>query len=168
MKKGKKREETESPVRWTRGNEAKNLSKKTLKNKQEHADAEGKRKRKENGKAKVVDLEEDDDESYYAEMNEKQYEKNEKVKNVKKQKVTSVLKGRAIVRPLFEAVRGLSPQRKKVIREMGFGDLIDFPIVDILTKLAFFVVDILNTKKNGVRGSNARHTEYSKNSKTSS
>nr|GEX59461.1 peptidase C48, SUMO/sentrin/Ubl1 [Tanacetum cinerariifolium] len=30
---------------------------------------------------------------------------------------------------------------------MGFGDLIDFPIVEIPTKLAFYVVDILNTRK---------------------
>ncbi|GKA84341.1 peptidase C48, SUMO/sentrin/Ubl1, partial [Tanacetum coccineum] len=41
--------------------------------------------------------------------------------------------------------RGLSPERKKVIREMGFRDLIEFPIFEIPTKLAFYVVDILNT-----------------------
>ncbi|GJU16900.1 hypothetical protein Tco_1144866 [Tanacetum coccineum] len=57
-----------------------------------------------------------------------------------------------VKKPLFEAVCGLSPQRKKVIREMGFGDLIDFPIVDILTKLAFFVIDIPNTKKMALEG----------------
>ncbi|GJV36658.1 peptidase C48, SUMO/sentrin/Ubl1 [Tanacetum coccineum] len=43
-------------------------------------------------------------------------------------------------------MRGLSPERKKVIREMGFGDLIEFPIFEIPTKLAFYFVDILNTK----------------------
>ncbi|GJS85224.1 peptidase C48, SUMO/sentrin/Ubl1 [Tanacetum coccineum] len=42
-------------------------------------------------------------------------------------------------------MRGLSPERKKVIKEMGFGDLIEFPIFEIPTKLAFYVVDILNT-----------------------
>ncbi|GJU32123.1 hypothetical protein Tco_1175712 [Tanacetum coccineum] len=42
-------------------------------------------------------------------------------------------------------MRGLSPERKKVITEMGFGDLIEFPIFEIPTKLAFYVVDILNT-----------------------
>ncbi|GKB32533.1 hypothetical protein Tco_0871934 [Tanacetum coccineum] len=50
-----------------------------------------------------------------------------------------VLKGRATVRLLFEAMRGLTPQRKRVVKEMGFGNLIDFPIVEIPTKLAFYV-----------------------------
>ncbi|GKF00604.1 hypothetical protein Tco_0027527, partial [Tanacetum coccineum] len=44
-------------------------------------------------------------------------------------------------------MRGLTPQRKRVVTEMGFGSLIDFPIVGIQTKLAFYVVDILNTRK---------------------
>ncbi|GJU39460.1 peptidase C48, SUMO/sentrin/Ubl1 [Tanacetum coccineum] len=44
-------------------------------------------------------------------------------------------------------MRGLTPQRKRVVREMGFGNLVDFPIVEIPTKLAFYVVDILNTRK---------------------
>ncbi|GJR99814.1 hypothetical protein Tco_0316323 [Tanacetum coccineum] len=42
-------------------------------------------------------------------------------------------------------MRGLSPERKKVIREMGFEDLIEFLIFKIPTKLVFYVVDILNT-----------------------
>nr|GEW38229.1 peptidase C48, SUMO/sentrin/Ubl1 [Tanacetum cinerariifolium] len=42
-------------------------------------------------------------------------------------------------------MRGLSPERKKVIREMGFGDLIEFLIFEIPNKLAFYIVDILNT-----------------------
>ncbi|GJQ94810.1 hypothetical protein Tco_0005949 [Tanacetum coccineum] len=58
-----------------------------------------------------------------------------------------VLKGRGTVRPLFEAMRRLTPQRKKVVREMGFGNLIDFPIVKLPSKLAFYVVGILNTRK---------------------
>ncbi|GKB29268.1 hypothetical protein Tco_0868669 [Tanacetum coccineum] len=64
-----------------------------------------------------------------------------------KQSFDRVLKGRTTITPLFQAMRGLSPQRKSVIREMGFGDIIDFPIVEIPTKLAFYVVDILNTRK---------------------
>ncbi|GKE42465.1 hypothetical protein Tco_1469749 [Tanacetum coccineum] len=66
---------------------------------------------------------------------------------VHKQSFNRVLKGRTTVRPLFEAMRGLTPQRKRVVREMGFGNLVDFPIVEIPTKLAFYVVDILNTRK---------------------
>ncbi|GKB54230.1 hypothetical protein Tco_0904983 [Tanacetum coccineum] len=92
-------------------------------------DAERKRKFKIKGKEKVVDF-------------EKGSEKN---KRINKQKNNSVLKGRATVRQLFEAMRGLSPERKKVIREMGFRDLIEFPIFEIPTKLVFYVVDILNT-----------------------
>ncbi|GJZ60565.1 peptidase C48, SUMO/sentrin/Ubl1 [Tanacetum coccineum] len=89
------------------------------------------KKIKNKGKEKVVDVEDE------SEMNER----------VQKQSFNRVLKGRAIVRPLFEAMRGLTPQRKRVVREMGFGNLIDFPIVEIPTKLAFYVVDILNTRK---------------------
>ncbi|GJU37891.1 hypothetical protein Tco_1186245 [Tanacetum coccineum] len=92
-------------------------------------DAERKRKIMVKGKEKVVDV-------------EKGSETNERVN---KQKHNSVLTGKATVRQLFEAMRGLSPERKKVIREMGFKDLIEFPIFEIPTKLAFYVVDILNT-----------------------
>ncbi|GKE32499.1 hypothetical protein Tco_1451821 [Tanacetum coccineum] len=74
-------------------------------------------------------------------------EENETNERVQKQSFNKVLKGRATMRPLFEAMRGLTPQRKRVVREMGFGNLIDFPIVKIPTKLAFYVVDILNTRK---------------------
>ncbi|GKB97833.1 hypothetical protein Tco_0983970, partial [Tanacetum coccineum] len=97
--------------------------------KQKQAETEKKIKNK--GKEKVVDVEDE------SETNER----------VQKQSFNRVLKGRATVRPLFEAMRGLTPQRKRVVREMGFGNLIDFPIVEIPTKLAFYVVDILNTRK---------------------
>ncbi|GJU28433.1 hypothetical protein Tco_1167054 [Tanacetum coccineum] len=89
------------------------------------------KKIKKKGKEKVVDVEDE------SETNER----------VQKQSFNRVLKGRATVRPLFEAMRGLTPQRKRVVREMGFGNLINFPIVEIPTKLAFYVVDILNTRK---------------------
>ncbi|GJW33737.1 hypothetical protein Tco_0053769 [Tanacetum coccineum] len=42
-------------------------------------------------------------------------------------------------------MRGLSLERKKVIREMRFEYLIEFPIFEIPTKLTFYVIDILNT-----------------------
>ncbi|PWA58878.1 hypothetical protein CTI12_AA397790 [Artemisia annua] len=49
-------------------------------------------------------------------------------------------KGKLIrLRKLFEY------RKKKMIMEMGFGDLIDFPIGSIPTKLAFFVVNSLDT-----------------------
>nr|GEX67714.1 retrovirus-related Pol polyprotein from transposon TNT 1-94 [Tanacetum cinerariifolium] len=90
-----------------------------------------KRKIKNKGKEKVVDVKDE------SETNER----------VQKQSFNRVLKGRATVRPLFKSMYGLTRQRKRVIRDMGFGNLIDFPIVEIPTKLAFYVVDILNTRK---------------------
>nr|GEU85365.1 hypothetical protein [Tanacetum cinerariifolium] len=93
--------------------------------------AETKKKIKNKGKEKVNDVE------YENETNER----------VQKQSLNRVLKGRTAVRPLFEAMRGLTPQRKRVVREMGFRNLIDFPIVEIPTKLAFYVVNILNTRR---------------------
>nr|GFB79147.1 peptidase C48, SUMO/sentrin/Ubl1 [Tanacetum cinerariifolium] len=68
-----------------------------------------------------------------------------RIKGLINKKNNSVLKGRETVRQLFEAMRGLIPERKKVIREMRFGDLIGFPIFEIPNKFAFYVVDILNT-----------------------
>ncbi|GJR41288.1 peptidase C48, SUMO/sentrin/Ubl1 [Tanacetum coccineum] len=41
-------------------------------------------------------------------------------------------------------MHGLSPERKKVIREMRFEDLIEFLIFEIPTKLVFYVIDILS------------------------
>ncbi|GKF56491.1 hypothetical protein Tco_0166831, partial [Tanacetum coccineum] len=113
-------------------------------------DAERKRKIKGKGKEKVVDVEEDAERKRKVKVKGKENlvdseEGIEKNKRINKQKHNSVLKGRATFRQLFEAMRGLSPERKKVIREMGFGDLIKFPIFEIPTKLAFYVVDILNT-----------------------
>ncbi|GKD14811.1 hypothetical protein Tco_1199218, partial [Tanacetum coccineum] len=113
-------------------------------------DAERKRKIKGKGKEKVVDVEEDAERKrkFKVKGKEKLVDSEEgsgKNKRINKQKNNSVLKGRATVRQLFEAMRGLSPERKKVIREMGFRDLIKFPIFEIPTKLAFYVVDILNT-----------------------
>nr|GEU92844.1 hypothetical protein [Tanacetum cinerariifolium] len=91
--KGKRKcKETELPGRWTRGNEARKLAEEHKKTKQEQVVAEGKRREKKR-KSRMIDLEEDDDESYNVEMNETEHEKKKKVKNVKKQKVTSVVKG---------------------------------------------------------------------------
>ncbi|GJY62212.1 hypothetical protein Tco_0462869 [Tanacetum coccineum] len=130
MKLKRKREEKKSPGRWTRGDEAKDLAekhKKIKKNSNKIQKVQEKMRIKEKKKKVKV-------------------KGSEKNKRINKQKHNSVLKGRATVRQLFEAMRGLSPERKKVIREMGFRDLIEFPIFEIPTKLAFYVIDILNTK----------------------
>nr|GEX66237.1 ulp1 protease family, C-terminal catalytic domain-containing protein [Tanacetum cinerariifolium] len=113
-------------------------------------DVERKRKIKGKGKEKVVDVKEDTERKRKIKIKEKEkvvdVEKvSEKNKRVNKQENNNVLKGKATIRQLFEAMRRLSQERKKVIREIGFEDLIEFPIFDIPTKLAFYVVDILNT-----------------------
>ncbi|GJX56426.1 hypothetical protein Tco_0286323 [Tanacetum coccineum] len=111
MKLKRKREEKKSPGRWTRGKEK-------VINVEE--DAERKRKIKGKGKEKVVDVEEDAERKRKVKVKGKEKlvdseEGSEKNKRINKQKHNSMLKGRATVRQLFEAMRGLSPKRKKVI-----------------------------------------------------
>ena len=69
----------------------------------------------------------------------------------KKRKVYTKLRAMATVKPLFEAMHGLSKERKKEIRKMGFGDLIDFPINELPTTLAFYVVDSLDVEGMNLR-----------------
>ncbi|GJS38081.1 hypothetical protein Tco_0536463 [Tanacetum coccineum] len=137
-KRKKKREEKKSPGRWTRSDETKLLAEKHKRIKEQQANTQQKRKNKDKGKEDVVDVEEE------SEMNERlKKQKWKKKKNPKERK----REGRATLRPLFEALCGLSPQRKRVVTKIGFGNLIDFSIVEIPTKLAFYVVDILNTMR---------------------
>ncbi|GJX34893.1 hypothetical protein Tco_0246450 [Tanacetum coccineum] len=144
---------------WLAGNdeyiERKVLKEMKLKRKPEeknhlHQDTESSRKIEDKGKERVINVEEDAERKRKVKVKGKEKlvdseEGSEKNKKINRQKHNSVLKGRATVRQLFEAMHGLSPERKKVMREMGFRDLIEFPIFEIPTKLAFYVVDILNT-----------------------
>nr|GEU91868.1 ulp1 protease family, C-terminal catalytic domain-containing protein [Tanacetum cinerariifolium] len=82
-------------------------------------DAERKRKTKVKGKEKVVDVEEDAERKRKTKVKGKEkvvdFEKEtEKNKRINKQKNNNVLKGRETVRQLFKAMRGLSPERKKL------------------------------------------------------
>ncbi|GJT97320.1 hypothetical protein Tco_1092838 [Tanacetum coccineum] len=118
---------------WLAGNdeyiERKVLKELKLKRKREEKKSLGRwtrernRKIKGKGKEKVVDVEED-------------AKRKRKIKVKGKEKVVDFEE---------ETMRRLSLERKKVIREMRFEDLIEFPIFEIPTKLAFYVVDILNT-----------------------
>ncbi|PWA83044.1 hypothetical protein CTI12_AA172490 [Artemisia annua] len=63
----------------------------------------------------------------------------------KNTKMFQILRGRATAVKLYETMKSLSTERKKMIMEMGFGDLIYFQIGSIPTKLAFFVVNSLDT-----------------------
>ncbi|GKC69693.1 hypothetical protein Tco_1115576 [Tanacetum coccineum] len=50
------------------------------------------------------------------------------------------------VKPLYEATKTLTPERKTKKREMGFGTFLDFPFKKIPGKLPYFVVKNLDTK----------------------
>ncbi|GKE13716.1 hypothetical protein Tco_1421293, partial [Tanacetum coccineum] len=85
-------------------------------------DAEQKRKIKGKGKEKVVDVEEDVERKRKVKVKRKEKlvdseEGSGKNKRINKQKHNNVLKGGATVRQLFEAMRGLSPERKKLEKE---------------------------------------------------
>ena len=97
---------------------------------------EDKKREKSKGKRKI-------DESENADMDENIIKK--------KRKVYTILRAMATVKPLFEAMHGLSIERKKEIRKMGFGDLVDFPINELPTKLAFYVVDSLDVEGMNLR-----------------
>ncbi|PWA72006.1 hypothetical protein CTI12_AA274790 [Artemisia annua] len=93
---------------------------------------------KANGKRKIDENQNDKDAK--SKVNE-EIDGNEKKRNER----------REIVKPLFEAMHGLSIERKKVITQMGFRDLIDFPINEVPTRLAFFVVDCLDVETMNLR-----------------
>ncbi|PWA94318.1 hypothetical protein CTI12_AA062790 [Artemisia annua] len=103
------------------------------------------KKMKEDRKGKVNEGEPADKE--YLEVSEDEEKKTYKRKKVSgKRKVDKAQEaGRATAVKLYETMKSLSTERKKMIMEMGFGDLIDFPIGSIPTKLAFFVVNSLDT-----------------------
>ncbi|PWA83380.1 hypothetical protein CTI12_AA168030 [Artemisia annua] len=61
-------------------------------------------------------------------------------------KLYKTLRARTTSLPQFDGMRILTPERKTMIRQMGFGELIDFPIWKIPTKLAFFVINSLERK----------------------
>ncbi|GJT83305.1 hypothetical protein Tco_1057647 [Tanacetum coccineum] len=146
---GKKRKktETESPRAITRGSAKKQqldkkgkepLKKRKRVEKPKNKEEERKKMDKK-GKKKVKD----DDEDYDIEEPQD--------KSVKKKKIErqfKSLRAKTTVKPLYEATKTLTPERKTKIREMGFGTLLDFPFEKIPGKLPYFVVKNLDTKKN--------------------
>ena len=59
------------------------------------------------------------------------------------------LRTKTTVKPFYEAIHSLSPERKKRVREMGFGTLLGFPYIKFPTKLPYFILKHLdvNTMK---------------------
>ena len=82
-----------------------------------------------------------EDEDYEIEEPEK-----ERVKKKKIERQFKSLRAKTTVKPLYEATKTLTPERKSKIRKMGFGTLLDFPFEKIPGKLPYFVLKNLNTK----------------------
>ncbi|GKC22565.1 hypothetical protein Tco_1024715 [Tanacetum coccineum] len=61
------------------------------------------------------------------------------------------LRAKTTVKPLYDATKSLSPERKSKIREMGFGCMLDFPFQKIPGKLTYFVLKDLDTEKMEVK-----------------
>ncbi|GJR02404.1 hypothetical protein Tco_0525388 [Tanacetum coccineum] len=83
----------------------------------------------------------DDDEDY--EIEEPQ-EKSVKKKKIERQ--FKSLRAKTTVKPLYEATKTLTPEKKRKIREMRFGTFLDFLFEKIPGKLPYFVVKNLDTK----------------------
>ena len=54
------------------------------------------------------------------------------------------LRTKTTVKPLYEAIHSLSPERKQRVREMGFGTLIGFPYIKFPAKLPYFILKHLD------------------------
>ncbi|GJU70313.1 hypothetical protein Tco_1256572 [Tanacetum coccineum] len=100
------------------------------------------KKKKRNGKKNV----EDDDEDFV--VDDQQDEGDDKKKVEKKFKP---LREKTTIKPLDDATKLLSPDRKSKIREIGFGCMLDFPFQKILRKLTYFVLKNLETEKMEVK-----------------
>ena len=54
------------------------------------------------------------------------------------------LRSKTTVKPLYDAIHSLSPERKQRVREMGFGTLIGFPYIKFPAKLPYFILKHLD------------------------
>lgn len=57
------------------------------------------------------------------------------------------LRVRATSIPLFDAMKDLTQGRKLLLREIGFGNFIDYPIAKLPGKLTYFVLENFKTSK---------------------
>ncbi|GJW76242.1 hypothetical protein Tco_0137924 [Tanacetum coccineum] len=88
---------------------------------------------KKKGKKKLKDEDEDKD-----------YDIAERKKDIEKK--FKSLRARATVKPLYLATKSLTLERKTIIRQMGFGSMLDFQFDKIPSKIPYFVLKNLNTK----------------------
>jgi hypothetical protein len=78
---------------------------------------------KENGKGKMEEEEDED---------------------VGRGKFFKSLRTKTTVKPFYEAIHSLSPERKQRVREMGFGTLLGFPYIKFPAKLPYFILKHLD------------------------
>ncbi|GJY05270.1 reverse transcriptase domain-containing protein [Tanacetum coccineum] len=136
--KKRKRAEIESPGRTTRAAAKKQQLEKKVKEpvkkrkrveKPKKEAEKSKKMVKKKGKKKLKDEDEDED-----------YDIAERKKDIEKK--FKSLRARATVKPLYLATKSLTLERKTIIRQMGFGSMLDFQF----DKIPYFVLKNLNTK----------------------
>ncbi|PWA48407.1 hypothetical protein CTI12_AA486560 [Artemisia annua] len=54
------------------------------------------------------------------------------------------LRAKTTVKPFYNVVHSLSPERKQRVREMGFGTLLGFPYIEFPSKLQYFILKHLD------------------------
>ncbi|GJU74576.1 hypothetical protein Tco_1265981 [Tanacetum coccineum] len=140
--KKRKRAEIESPGRTTRAAAKKQQLEKKVKEpvkkrkrveKPKKEAEKSKKMVKKKGKKKLKDEDEDED-----------YDIAERKKDIEKK--FKSLRARATVKPLYLATKSLTLERKTIIRQMGFGSMLDFQFDKIPSKIPYFVLKNLNTK----------------------
>ncbi|KAI3678390.1 hypothetical protein L6452_37680 [Arctium lappa] len=57
------------------------------------------------------------------------------------------LRTRTSPKTLHDTIKGLTPEQKTAVKDMGLGALVDMTIVGVPSKLGFYIVDMLDTRK---------------------
>nr|GEU30869.1 hypothetical protein [Tanacetum cinerariifolium] len=98
-------------------------------------------------KKKTMNKSEEEEENYSNSEDEEELKKVKKVKWKKEVKKPSkqvkhpTCNTRSSLKPLFDAMSGLSEERKRCLKQMGFERYIQFPIVKLPSKLAYHVIE---------------------------
>ncbi|PWA56439.1 hypothetical protein CTI12_AA402300 [Artemisia annua] len=131
----RKRKETESPSATTRS-----VAKKQRLEEEEAKENKIKNKKKKKQIEAIMVLEKEKTKKEVENKKRKRVE-NEK-KEVEKEKKS--LRTKTTVKPFYEAIHSLSPERKQRVREMGFGTLLGFPYIKFPAKLPYFILKHLD------------------------
>ncbi|PWA42714.1 hypothetical protein CTI12_AA542010 [Artemisia annua] len=154
----RKRKETESPSATTRSvskkqrleEEEAKVNKMKNNNKKKQIDAivvvekEKKKKEVENKKRKMVEKEKKVVKRQKGKKNGKGKMGEEEDEDEGGGEFFKSLRAKTTVKPFYNAVHSLSPERKQRVREMGFGTLLGFPYIEFPSKLPYFILKHLD------------------------